>query len=262
LFAYDAASGTQLWSTALTSQYWFTDPPTAANGFVYVGGTGIGGTLYAVDETTGVLTWTRPVMNGDNSSPTVTADGVYVSYPCQTYDFRPLTGELVWNNSTGCEGGGGATGLAANGVVYSPNSTSGVSGMTFNAETGTFLSGYAASALPAVGSQMGYFPQGGTLNGITVPGGVIQWSFAGDGTLMLAPVLVNNYVFVAALSGNLYALDAATGSQLWNYKLGAPMTIGSNANSTIPATGLSAGGGLLVVAVGNKLTAFTLSTNP
>ncbi|MEO5688672.1 MAG: PQQ-binding-like beta-propeller repeat protein [Burkholderiaceae bacterium] len=260
LSAYDAATGTQTWSTALTSQYWFTDPPTAMNGMVYAGGAGSGGTLYAVNEANGALTWTASVENGDNSSPAVTADGVYVSYPCQTYDFNPLTGALIWNNSTGCEGGGGATGTIANGVYYSPNDTTGFNGMSFDAESGAFVSSYATSQPPAIGAHAGYFLQAGTLRAITLAGNVIQWSFAGDGTLSGAPILVNGYVFITSGSGLLYAVDATTGAQLWQASLAG--TIPSYGTSQLQASGLTAGDGLLLVPAGSTLTAYTLSNNP
>jgi outer membrane protein assembly factor BamB len=258
LTAYDAAAGTPLWSTALTSQYMFSGAPTAFNGMVYVGGAGSGGTLYAVEEAGGTLVWTAGVMNGDTSSPTVTVDGVYVTYPCQTYDFNPLTGALLWNNSTGCEGGGGATGTAANGVYYSPNQPAGYSGMSFDAETGTFRSSYTTGAPPAIDAQTGYFLQGGTLTAIGLSNSVIQWSFTGDGSLQTAPIVVNGYVFVAGASGNLYGLDALTGGVLWTASLGGTF----DGRSSLPMSGLSAGDGLLVVPVGNALTAYTLSNNP
>jgi outer membrane protein assembly factor BamB len=69
-------------------------------------------------------------------------------------------------------------------------------------------------------------------------------------------------VFISGTSGNLYALDASTGSQIWTISLGGTMTSGMNGYGLMQASGLSAGGGILVVPVGNKLTAFTLSTNP
>jgi hypothetical protein len=63
--------------------------------------------------------------------------------------------------------------------------------------------------------------------------------------------------------GNLYALDASSGAQLWTKNLGAPIAgpaTGGYANQG--ATGLSAGDGLLIVPAGNKVTAYVLSTNP
>src|ERR1700730_16803670 len=35
--------------------------------------------------------------------------GVFVSYPCQVYEFDIVTGALRWNYNGGCDGGGGVT---------------------------------------------------------------------------------------------------------------------------------------------------------
>jgi outer membrane protein assembly factor BamB len=52
----------------------------------------------------------------------------------------------------------------------------------------------------------------------------ILWSIAGDGMLTIAPVVANSYVFVRSSSGNLYALDATSGAQLWLKDLGHPIS--------------------------------------
>ena len=258
LTAYDAGTGTPLWSTALTTQYMFQAAPTALNGIVYVSASGEGGTLYAVDDTSGALLWTAAVENGDWSSPTVSGDGVYVSYPCQTYDFSPTTGALVWHNSTCCEGGGGATGTLANGVYYSPNGVAGFSGMAFDAETGALHSSYTAGWPPAIGTSVGYFIESGSLQAINNTTNVIQWTFTGDGSLSGPPIMVNNYVFVASNSGKLYAVDAVSGAMLWQTDMGGNV-FGS---SYLATSGLSAGDGLLLVPTSSGMTAYTLSNNP
>ncbi len=226
---------------------------------VYAAGAGSGGTLYAVDEATGALLWTQGVMNGDNSTPAVTADGVYVTYPCTTYDIRPATGELIWNNNAGCEGGGGETPVVANQLDYSPIDFPSYNGDIFNAETGTNDGSYVASTPPAFTTTMDYFLQSGTLQGILLSNNTVQWSFSGDGQLAGAPIVVNQYVFIGSSSGNLYALDGTTGTQVWNVNLGAPIDYSV---TELPFTGLAAGDGLLVVPAGTKVTAYTLSTNP
>lgn len=120
LTAFDPASGKEIWTVTLPGQYSFTSPPTFADGVVYTGGSGSGGTLYAVDAVGGAVLWTRPVANGDNSSPAVTADGVYVSYACeQTYAFAPKSGDPIWHHETDCSGGGGRTPVLADGGVWS-----------------------------------------------------------------------------------------------------------------------------------------------
>jgi outer membrane protein assembly factor BamB len=101
------------------------------------------------------------------------------------------------------------------------------------------------------------------LQGTTLSNNQILWSFAGDGTLLNAPIAVNNYVFIGSSSGNLYALNATTGVPVWTMNLGAPIAgpaTGGNLNQG--ATGLSAGDGLLIVPAGNTVNAFVLSTNP
>jgi len=251
--AFDAASGSLLWSTLLAGQSYFT-APTAANGIVFVGGSGIDGTLYAVNDATGGLMWTAPVRNGDGSAPTVTADGVYVSYPCQTYDFQPATGATVWHDDGGCDGGGGEPGSYANGVYYSPNSIGTTTGETFEAETGSLLSDYTGT--PALGSTMGYFMRSGTLNAMDLASKTLRWTFAGDGSLASLPILVNSYVFVEGSSGKLYALDAVTGTQIWSTSLGSPVESGVSRGD------MAAGNGLLVVPVDHSLIAYTLSNNP
>jgi outer membrane protein assembly factor BamB len=261
--AYDAATGQLKWSTSLAGQYLFSSPPTAANGYVYTGGAGSGGTLYAVDQTTGVITWTQAVANGDSSAPAITADGVYVTYPCSTYAFRPATGERIWSDNTGCSGGGGATPVVANGVLYAPNGMGGTyNGSTFNAGSGTLLGSYAADNLPAIGSQSGYFLQSGTLRAISPANNTALWSFAGDGQLVTSPVVVNQCVFVGSSFGKLYGVDVASGQQRWSFNLGAAIPAGAGWGARMPISGLSAGDGLLVVPAGSMLTAFTLSLAP
>src|SRR5258706_2974726 len=110
LQAFSAKKGSLLWTTQITSQFSFSSPPTALHGMVYTGAAGSGGTVYAFNESNGSQVWTQSVQNGDDSSPTVTSKGVYVSYACnQAYDFTPKTGNLIWHYSGPCEGGGGAT---------------------------------------------------------------------------------------------------------------------------------------------------------
>ena len=92
---------------------------------------------------------------------------MYVTYPCWTYDFRPATGDPIWNINTGCEGGGGATPVVANQLVYSPNNVSGYNGTIYNSETGANVGTYAADTPPTFTVSDGYFLQSGTLRGVS-----------------------------------------------------------------------------------------------
>jgi len=161
--AFDAVTGATDWSTQLPDQYAFSSPPTAANGYVYTGGAGEGGTAYAVDQANGVVKWTAPVENGDNSSPAVSASGVYVSYACgQSYDFDPSSGAQIWHRSTACEGGGGKTPVLADGFLFVRDlAYPGV----LNASTGAMVAQFTTSGpAPAVDSSQIYDLSDSTLN--------------------------------------------------------------------------------------------------
>jgi outer membrane protein assembly factor BamB len=257
--AFRGETGKPLWTINLQGQYSFSAGPTAANGLVFTAGSGDGGTVYAVNEKTGAVVWTQQVNNGDDSTPAVTADGVYVAYPCWTYDFTPSTGASVWTNDTGCDGGGGGTPVVADGKLYAPNGFGTYNGDVFSASTGKLLFSYVADNLPAIGSTQGYFLQSGTLVGLKLQNYSIVWSFAGDGALVTSPIVVNNYVFVGSSSGNLYGLDGTTGAEVWHVNVGAVIPPGAGWGNGLQLSGLSAGNGLLVVPAGNSLTAYKLS---
>jgi outer membrane protein assembly factor BamB len=264
LRSFDAATGTPGWSTQLPGQWAFTSPPTAINGIVYVGGAGSGGTLYAVDEATGNVLWTATVWNGDYSSPAVSSDGVFVSYPCQVYKFDPITGTSLWHYSGPCEGGGGETSVYANGLLYvrdfinfnSPfgqiyDATSGTRVGTFNVGTSQ------VGPIPAIGTTTGFFLNSGSLQAIDLTSHNILWSFTGDGSLVSDPIVINQDVIVGSSSGNVYAIDATTGLQIWKGNAGS--AIAGNDNHALTPTGFGAGEGYLVVPAGNVLTAWKLS---
>jgi outer membrane protein assembly factor BamB len=213
-----------------------------------------------VNETTGALAWTAPVIDGGFSAPAVTADGVYVSYACQLYDFQPSTGEQVWHYSTGCYGGGGETPIVSDGVLYSPDFVN-YTGESLNAETGALLGQFTADLTPAFLGKTGFFLHNGILQGIDTTTNTVLWSFTGDGLITSSsPIVVNNIVFISSLVGNVYALDATTGAQLWTTSV--PANVQTLSGPTVPFVGLTAGDGLLLVPSTDVLTAFTLSTSP
>ncbi|MGH8272963.1 MAG: PQQ-binding-like beta-propeller repeat protein, partial [Terriglobia bacterium] len=89
----------------------------------------------------------------------------------------------------------------------------------------------------------------------------IVWGFAGDGSLVTSPIVINQYVIVGASSGNLYALDKATGQQVWSVNVGAEIPPGAGWGAGIPLSGLSAGHGLLIVPAGNSVIAYRLASD-
>ena len=262
LTAFDANTGAQVWSAQMPGQYSFSSPPTAFQGMVYLSGAGSGGTFYAVSEANGSVIWTAPVLNGDDSSPAVSATGVYASYACdQAYDFNPTTGALIWHHTSTCEGGGGKTVALYNGRIYTRDFSSG--NLILDAQTGAQLGtfpftvpyGYSIP-IPAFSGSMGYFFDSAQLRGIDLGTGNTLWTFAGDGKLSSAPIVVGGNVYIGSTGGNLYALDGGSGALISSINVGSGISYPDEQNATQLA-GLNAGQGYLLAPAGNRLVALT-----
>lgn len=266
LRAFDAATGNQAWSVQLPGQYSFSSAPSVYQGVVYVGGAGSGGTVYAVSAATGAVLWTASVANGDSSSPAVTSDGVYVSYSCpNVYKLNPATGALIWHYAPGCSGGGGKTPALYNGRLYVRDFTDSI----FDSQTGTIIGNFNAKNTPAFSGNRGFFLDGphffgspGTLRARDVDTNTVLWSFAGDGSLQSAVLAVNNYVYVGSSTGKLYAVNAATGQQVWVTTAGSSIPYVDEQNVSQPLTSFAAGEGLLVVPTSTTLVAYEGDTTP
>jgi outer membrane protein assembly factor BamB len=255
LRAFDGQTGQQAWAEQLTLQYSYTSAPTARNGMVYVLGAGINGTLYAVREADGSIAWTGSLLSGDDSSPAVSAEGVYVSQACEhTYEFALLSGHLLWQHTTGCEGGGGHAPVLHNNRLYVRDWV--YTPVILDAQSGNVLGTFSAGPAPAFDGNLGFFLSGSTLSAIDQTNNQTVWSFTGDGNLASAPIVVNGKVYIGSGASHLYALDAATGRAVFSTNLPAPVNSpGEDVAETL--VGLGAGNGELLVPASNWLIAFT-----
>lgn len=61
LCAFDGATGNVIWSIQLPGQFSFSSAPTVSQGVIYTGGSGSGGTAYAVNANNGALLWRHPL---------------------------------------------------------------------------------------------------------------------------------------------------------------------------------------------------------
>lgn len=256
VYAYAAGSGALDWTSGFGTASAGT--PTAADGLVYVV-VSDNATLYALNETDGAISWQQPLAAAAGIAA-VTADGLYVtatSSGCHTLDLRPVSGEVIWDSSEDtrfCPQTADGAPVVANERVYSAIS-SGTS--IFDAQTGTG-SGTLSDSLPAAfNATTAYFPQGANLEAIDLAAGTVAWTFNGDGTQLTAnPILVNQDVITGSSAGNVYALDAASGKQVWRQALGGQVEE------------LSAGDGLLLVVDethqdgSGTLLAYRLAGNP
>lgn len=259
LTAFDAATGTLNWVTQLPGQYAFSSPPTAAGGSVYVGGAGSGGTLYSVDEATGDVSWAVGVMNGDNSSPAVGDDGVFVSYACeQAYKFG-LDGSLAWHYATGCEGGGGNTPVLHDGDVYIRDNFS-MSPAVLDASTGELVGSFASDTPPAFDGSHMATESGGFLAMWDTTTGTRLWKSTTSDNVT-APLFANGYVVEGRSDGTVELRNEQNGSLIWSGSAGAPIAGTSEYGVGSPVTP-AVGDGALVVPAGDRLTTFVPSGDP
>jgi len=266
--AFNAITGCLRWSLQLP-EYWVTSPPTAVNGMLYIGAAS-SSRIYGIDETNGRIKWIGQALLGGsmNSSPAVSISGVYVTGPCdQTYDFGPARGIPLWHDSGACSGGGGTTPVLFGGNLYILETPPGLgsSDEVVNPNTGAVLpDGFSGVGQPAFFGSRYFYVSGGHLIARNVSDDSLAWAspFAGDGTLITDPIVVNGDLYVGGTSGNLYIVDPATGLQVGStIAVGAAMQattycLGSNDSCSTPPTGLGAGSGYVIVPASNTLSAY------
>jgi len=253
MIAVDAKTGVQIWASQMTGQYAFSSPPTAYEGRVYVGGAGSGGTVYAVDAATGTIEWQGSVENGDDSSPAVSASGVYVSYACnQAYGFGPRDGLPLWHHSGSCEGGGGKTVALIDGRVYTRDFDG---NLLLDAKDGTLLGTFGSLLIPAGAGGNVYTIGDGKLTARGYAAATPSWTF-GDGTLTTAPLVVGSHVVVGSSTGELDIVAVTDGTLESSDKLDSGIAGPDEQNVSSPLTGLAAAGNGLYVPAGTALVAY------
>jgi len=135
-------------------------------------------------------------------------------------------------------------------------------GQVFDAAVGTQSGNFNATSptpIPAFSTQTGFFQSGGTLQGVDLSTHNPLWSFIGDGRIVSAPIVIDDVVIVGSTSGNVYAVDGTTGSQIWIGSAGAPIAGPDEQNVAEPLTGFGAGEGYLIVPAGNVITAWHIA---
>jgi len=221
--ALDPATGAELWGEQVRASDLSTIDPanniTAANGAVYVN-TWNG--VVALDETNGAERWRgfAGYFPYGPSSPAVTADGVYVNGVTKR---NPASGTAIWSTSVA---GTGTVAVAGGRVfTHSPFDTA----AQLDATTGSVLTPFNSAAGPAIDLTKVYWlddavvsaadPQ--QLVATSLASNAKAWTFAGDSQLLTAPIATPSAVFVASATGNVYAVDPATGAQLWTAQVPA-----------------------------------------
>jgi outer membrane protein assembly factor BamB len=196
--------------------------PAVANGQVYVGSNK--GAVYDLNAATGSMIWIYQTGGAIYSSPAVADGVVYVgSWDDSLYALNATNGEKLWSYQTGSYVQ--SSPAVDNGVVYIASYDANV--YALNAQTGTLLWRFATGSgavgsSPAVVNGIVYIgDNGGTVSALNASSGDKLWSIRTGDTIYSSPTVANGVLYIGAdnnTNGGIYALNANTGSVMWNFQ--------------------------------------------
>jgi outer membrane protein assembly factor BamB len=225
VYKVDAYTGTQIWKTMKISDSVST--PAVSGSMFYVGSF-VDYSLFAFRTSDGQMVWKYTTGDYVNSSPVVNGDTVYVgSEDGYLYALDAATGTLRWKfngGGTPPSDGMGASPIIVNGVVY----TSCYDGNVFalEAASGNLIWNHSTTKLqsifasPTFSNGVLYIPAGSGICALNAGNGEELWKFTVTYPIQASPTVAGGVVYVGGNDGNLYALDAQTGTELWRYSSG------------------------------------------
>jgi outer membrane protein assembly factor BamB len=196
-YALDEGTGSVVWTLNNVTQ----SSPAAWDGKVYVGTYGYlksssvtaagttqpyveHGVFYALDASTGNVTWSYDCEDSIHSSPAIYNGTVYVASHAGTlYAFDARTGSVKWSYDLG----------------------------------------YATDSSPSIDADMGAVyigTYGGYMFALDAGNGDLRWVSAFFGPIYSTAAVSDGVIYDVSQDGSLFALSAADGSSLWTYNTG------------------------------------------
>jgi outer membrane protein assembly factor BamB len=178
--------------------------PAIVDGVVYFGSND--GSLYAIDQLTGLQKWSFPTKARIPSSPAV-ADGLvyFGSYDGNFYAVDVSTGRVQWKFRNAGERRYAATHLHGSLPV----------GEVMPDPFDVYLSS------PAVWNGAVYFGSGdGNIYALNAATGTLKWKFQTGDVVHASPAIADGKLYIGSWDSYFYALDVATGKELWRFKTG------------------------------------------
>jgi len=238
MFAFDAASGAQLFKARMFSQWEHYYAPTIVNGLVYTDGGSYGG-MYAFDTTTGANKFfANSVGQYDGWTPAVDARYAYAYTEGSLGVYDNQTGDKIgsiadpnysWHGYTTA----GAPVLGGANVVYvgNKNGNAVVSFDILNKKVrwsarGSFSGNPAYDAGTLFASNNSPL----ALEAYSEADGSKQWTWtppAGSGTFVSDVLVTNNLVFVST-DTTTYAIDRTTHQSVWSYAASGTLAMSAN----------------------------------
>lgn len=241
VYALNSATGALTWvfpSDKTLSSIYAT--PVIDNDTIYVGG--YDGIMRAINAN-GSQRWQFPTEANlavyGPIVPTALVVNNTVYYGDNMHNFYALdaaTGAKKWQFLTQNKIWSGA--VYANGTLYFGSLDHNL--YALDAETGaqkwkTTAGGLIAGS-PRVQDGVVYVGALNTLLAVDASSGAIKWTFKSPNPnewLWAQPTIANNTVYIGSLTGNMYALDAATGNRRWTF----PLTSGAEIRSALVVDG-------------------------
>ena len=234
---YAPVTDNLIWSTDVSSGSggYIGCGASVVDGRVYVsnwptmtGGTGLG--LHCLDESDGSIIWDNPMGgSGGVSTPAVTGGLVFAGdYLGDLYCVNANDGTTNWNMSvepTPAWWGLASSPLIYDGMVYVVSFSDGtMHAIDFDGvEQWNYSASGASDTYMSVatdGSKL-FFGGGNAMNCVDIATQTAAWTFAVGDKVTTTPAACDGVVYFATGSGEkkLYAVDIATGNEVWNRSL-------------------------------------------
>ncbi len=237
IYCFDAVTGAKVWS--YPTGYYASSTPAVVDGRVYAGSAD--GNLYCLDASSGSKIWSFSVQQqgqssaSADSSPTVVGDRVYIeSGAGDIFCLDAASGDKVWSYSTGAASTGASPAVDA-GYVYAGNGAGGV--FCLDASSGAKIWDYSTGdAVDSPAVVDGYVYVGsvdGNVYCLRASDGAKIWNYTTEynsngpahnyhwGNAVSDPAVAYGNVYVGSSGFLIYCLDAASGSQIWNFTANA-----------------------------------------
>lgn len=204
------------------------------NGIVYAGS--FSGNVYAFDAYTGNKLWSFSTNTSLQSAPAVVNNVLFIGIRREVYALNSLTGAKIWSFLTS-----GLLGSpnVVNGIVYVGSLDDNVYALNastgtkiWNYTTGNYLGGHGVASSPAVHNGILYVGAGDqTFYALNASTGAVIWTCPNVAPYS-SPAVSGGIVYFGSYQ-YVYALDALTGKQIWNFSVIRTLTGGIESSPAV-----------------------------
>lgn len=243
LRAIDAATGARAWTVRSTDGF---GGVLVTDDLVVTQGQG----LRAYDLGTGALRWSGGTSDGTGGEPAAAGGRIFQYGGCTVAAVDRASGGRVWQQNTGCGGGGGGRVLLDGDRVLA-----GSSFPPFRLLDGTAQPGTAEVRVAAAGTGLRTVDKG--LQAFDVGTGAVRWTSTEPDLFedWDDPLVIGDTVVRAHVGGDLRLLRLADGRETWRGRLAPSRDV--HTGSQDQDADLAAGPGRLVVGRGATVQALT-----